>query len=159
VAGGARLEWGPLRLGAAAFRGKGLGTYVALQNAASTFNSVTRDFRYFTGLYAQMALVFGGEQFSLGAGRVQDDLLPADRADPFTSNLKYQSGISAAFYHRLTENLVLGFDYFLFRTDWWGAPNYTTDAGGMLVPAAGPALLPGEKQTVHLFNLGATFHW
>jgi hypothetical protein len=159
VAGGARLEWGPLRLGAAAFRGKGLGTYVALQNASSTFNSVTRDFRYFTGLYAQMALVFGGEQLSFGAGRVKDDLLPADRADPFTSNLKYQSGISAAFYHRLTENLVLGFDYFLFRTDWWGAPNYTTDASGMLVPAAGPALLPGEKQTVHLFNLGATFHW
>jgi len=159
VAGGARFEAGPLRLGFSAFRGKGLGVYVALQNASSTFNSVTRNFRYFTGVYGQMALVFGAEQFSLGAGRVQDDLLAEDRADPFTSNLKSQSGVSAAFYHRVTENLVLGFDYFLFRTDWWGAPNYTNDANGVPVPAPGPALLPGEKQTVHLFNLGATFHW
>ena len=53
VAGGARLEAGPFRLGLSAFRGKGLGSYVALQNAPSTFNSATFNFRYFTGFYAQ----------------------------------------------------------------------------------------------------------
>ena len=91
------------------FEAKGLGTYVALQNASSTFNSVYPNLRYFTGYYAQLALVFGREQISLGIGRVQDDLLPDDRLDDFdTSNLKYQTGISAAFYHRLTDNLVLG---------------------------------------------------
>src|SRR4029079_6749082 len=73
VAGGARLEAGWFRLGLSAFRGKGLGTYVALQNASSTFNSATRNFRYFTGYYAQTAAVFGNEQVSAGIGRVQDD--------------------------------------------------------------------------------------
>ena len=162
VAGGARLEVGPLRLGLSAFRGKGLGTYVALQNASSTFNSVTRNFRYFTGYYAQAALMFGSEQLAAGIGRVKDDLLQEDREDPGTSNLKYQTGISAAFYHRLTPNLVLGFDYFMFRTDWWGAPASITvldPMSGNSVPQVVPGFLPGEKQTVHLFNLGATFHW
>ena len=156
VAGGGRLEAGPLRFGISAFHGKGLGTYVALQNASSTFNSVTRNFRYFTGYYAQLAAVFGREQVSVGAGRVQDDLLPEDRIDPGTSNLKYQSGVSAGFYHRATDNLVLGLDYFLFRTDWWGAPLVTTDANGNNVAVG---MLPAEKQVVHFINLGATFHW
>jgi len=161
VAGGARLEAGWFRLGLSAFRGKGLGTYVALQNASSTFNSATRNFRYFTGYYAQTAAVFGNEQVSAGIGRVQDDLLPEDRTDIGTSNLKYQTGISGAFYHRLTSNLVLGFDYFMFRTDWWGAPSSISvlDANGQPVSQVVAGFLPGEKQVVHLFNLGATFYW
>jgi hypothetical protein len=162
VAGGARLEAGPFRLGLSAFRGKGLGSYVALQNSPSTFNQSTFNLRYFTGLYAQTALVFGREQLSAGIGRVKDDLLPDDRIDAGTSNLKYQTGISAAFYHRLTENLVLGFDYFLFRTEWWGAPNsilVPDPATGNTLTQILPGFLPGEKQTVHLFSLGATFYW
>jgi Gram-negative porin len=159
VAGGGRLEAGPFRLGLSAFRGKGLGAYVALQNASSTFNGGTREFRYFTGLYAQTAVVFGREQVSAGIGRVQDDLLPSDRIDIYTSNLKYQTGISAAFYHRLTDNLVLGIDYFFFRTDWWGAPAFVLDASGAAVVAPGGGLLPGEKQVIQLVNVGATFHW
>jgi len=162
VAGGARLEAGPFRLGLSAFRGKGLGSYVALQNSPSTFNSATYNFRYFTGLYAQTALVFGSEQLSAGIGRVKDDLLPEDKTDAGTSNLKYQTGISAAFYHRVTPNLVVGFDYFMFRTDWWGAPNSHVVAdpnGGPPITEILPGFLKPEKQIVHLFNLGATFHW
>jgi len=161
VAGGARLEAGIFRVGLSAFRGKGLGTYVALQNSPSTFNSATMNFRYFTGYYAQTAAVFGHEQISAGIGRVKDDLLPEDKTDAGTSNLKYQTGISAAFYHHLTSSLVLGFDYFNFRTDWWGAPNSNQipDANGIPVTQILPGFLPAEKQTVHLFNLGATFHW
>jgi len=162
VAGGARLEAGPFRLGLSAFRGKGLGSYVALQNSPSTFNSATFNFRYFTGYYAQTALVFGEEQLSAGIGRVKDDLLPEDRTDGGTSNLKYQTGISAAFYHRLTANLILSFDYFQFRTDWWGAPNsilVPDPATGNTMTQILPGFLPGEKQTVNLFNLGATFYW
>jgi len=92
---------------------------------------------------------------------VQDDLLPEDRTDIGTSNLKYQTGISGAFYHRLTSNLVLGFDYFMFRTDWWGAPSSISvlDANGQPVSQVVAGFLPGEKQVVHLFNLGATFYW
>lgn len=157
LAGGGRLEAGPLRFGISAFRGKGLGTYVALQNAGSTFRSAAPyQFRYFTGYYAQLAAVFGREQVSLGAGRVKDDLLPDDKIDSGNSNLKYQSGVSAVFAHRVTENLIVALDYFLFRTDWWGAPLTTTDATGKLVNVG---MLPGEKQVVHFINLGATFHW
>ena len=47
---------------------KGLGVYVALQNSGSTFSNVTKELRYFTGLYAQGALVFGRAQVSVGGG-------------------------------------------------------------------------------------------
>jgi hypothetical protein len=183
VAGGVRLEAGPLRLGLSAYHGKGLGSYVALQNAPSSFDQVYRDLRTFTGVYAQLALVLGREQISAGIGRVLDHQLESDKnghlvfddmgqpvIDPATgqqaldlnpaagvSNLKYQTGISAAFYHHVSDNLVLGFDYFLFRTDWWGARNSMLDANGAIVLL--PGYLPGEKQTVHFFNLGATFVW
>ena len=162
VAGGARLEAGPLRLGVSGFRGKGLGAYVALQNAASTFEPASRNFRYFTGMYAQLALVFGREQLSAGAGRVIADQLDADKVDFGKSNLKSQSGISGAFYHRVTDNFVLGIDYLLFHTEWWGAPNSTNmidPSTNNPVAIALPGFLKGEKQTVHFVNVGATFHW
>jgi hypothetical protein len=161
VAGGGRLEAGPLRLGLAAFRGKGLGAYIALQNASSTFEPATREFRYFTGLYAQTALVFGREQISAGIGRVIADQLPADKNDYGKSNLKAQTGISGAFYHHVTDHLVLGVDYLYFHTDWWGARNSTNvfDADGNPTPMLLPGYLPAEKQTVHFLNAGATFHW
>jgi hypothetical protein len=157
VSGGARLEAGPLRLGLSGFRGKGLGVYVALQNASSTFNGATRDLRYFTGVYAQSALIFGREHLAAGIGRVIVDQLPEDKVDPNNSNLQAQTGISAAFYHQLAENIVLGIDYFRFQTNWWGAPNSTNDATG--APVILPGVLPPEKQVVHIFNAGATFYW
>src|SRR6185503_18758601 len=149
--GGGRIEAGPLRLGVSAFRGKGLGAYIALQNASSTFEPASREFRYFTGMYVQTALVFGREQVSAGAGRVIADQLDADKTDVTKSNLKAQTGISAAFYHHVTDHMVLGLDYLLFHTDWWGAPNSTNalDATGAIVPVALQGYLPAEKQTVH----------
>src|SRR6185503_16963588 len=97
VSGGARIEAGPLRLGASAFRGKGLGVYVALQNSSTSFNNETKNLRTFTGLYAQSALVFGRVQVSAGAGRVLDDQLPEDKVDPNASGMKSQFGVSLAF--------------------------------------------------------------
>ncbi len=171
VAGGGRIEAGPFRLGLSAFRGKGLGAYIALQNAASTFDPSLRTLRYFTGVYAQTALVFGREQFSAGIGRVIDDQLDSDKngiidingnldASPAasSSNLKSQMGISGAFYHHLTNNLVLGFDYFFFRTDWWGARNAAIDPATYRIVLL-PGYLKPEKQVDHFFNLGATFYW
>jgi len=175
VAGGARLEAGPFRLGLSAYHGKGLGAYIALQNAGSTFDQVYRDLRYFTGVYAQTALVFGREQLSAGIGRVLDHQLDSDKNGHLTmddmgnvvldinpaiglSGLKYQTGISGAFYHHVTDFFVLGIDYFYFRTDWWGARNAMLDPTTNL-PVLLPGSLPGEKQVVHFINLGATFHW
>jgi hypothetical protein len=157
VAGGGRFEMGPVRLGLSAFRGKGLGTYVALQNAMSTFSGVDLEFRYFTGLYAQSAVVFGREQLSLGIGQVRVDQLEVDKTDYLSSQLKSHTGISAGFYHAVTENLVIGLDYFMFRTDWWGAPTSNMDASGMLT--IGPGYLKAEKQVINFLNLGATFIW
>jgi hypothetical protein len=171
VAGGVRLEAGPLRLGLSAYHGKGLGAYIALQNAASTFDSVYLDLRTFTGVYAQTALVFGREQLSFGIGRVLDHQLESDKNGHIDqdgnldltpaygiSNLKYQTGISGAFYHHVTDFFVLGIDYFYFRTDWWGARNSALDPTTNQ-PVLLPGSLPGEKQVVHFINLGATFHW
>jgi hypothetical protein len=157
VAGGARLEWGPLRLGVSAFHGAGLGVYVALQNSSTSFNTTTRELRTFTGLYGQMALVFGRSQVSAGLGQVTDDQLASDKQDASTSGLKSQAGISAGYYFSVTEHLVVGFDYFRFQADWWGAPNSTFDANGNTVILSGS--LPAERQVINFFNVGVTFHW
>jgi hypothetical protein len=157
VAGGGRIEAGPVRFGAAAFRGKGLGAYVALQNSSSSFNQVSFNLRSFTGLYAQSALVLGPAQISLGVGRVIDDQLAEDKLAAGLSGLKSQTGISLGFYYSLTAHLVLGVDYFRFQTDWWGAPNSMNDTNGVVVIL--PGVLTPEKQVINFFNAGATLHW
>jgi hypothetical protein len=153
VAGGGRVEVGPLRLGAAAFRGKGLGQYFALQNSPVAFNQATSHLRSFTGFYGQAALIFGPVQLAAGAGQVRIDLLPEDKIDSALSNAKSQTGISAAVYYSASDSLVFGLDYFRFQTDWYGAPvlDPTTMAVlGRLAP---------EKQVVSYINVGATYHW
>jgi len=158
VAAGGRVEAGPVRFGAAAFRGKGLGQYYALQNSPAVFSPVTYEVRSFTGIYTQAALVFGPVQLSAGAGRVSIDQLDVDKRDATVSNAKSQTGISAAVYYSVSDSLVLGLDYFRFQADWYGAPNATTDAASGLT-----VILPGyvtpERQVVNYLNAGATFHW
>jgi porin-like protein len=153
VAGGGRLEVGPVRFGAAVFRGKGLGQYYALQNSPVAFSPATYELRSFTGLYAQAAVVFGSVQLAAGAGQVRIDQLEIDKRDAALSNAKSQTGISAAIYYALSDNLVLGLDYFRFQTDWYGAP--TLDPTSMAVTGR----LAPEKQVVNYINAGATYHW
>ena len=153
VAGGGRVEVGPLRFGAAAFRGKGLGQYYALQNSPVAFSPATYELRSFTGVYGQAALVFGPVQLAAGLGKVHIDQLEVDKRDESLSNAKSQTGISAAVYYRLSDHLVLGLDYFRFQTDWYGAPivdSTTMAVTGRLAP---------EKQVVSYINAGATYHW
>jgi hypothetical protein len=157
VAGGARFELGPLRLGAAVFTGKGLGQYFALVNSPVVF-AQNYDLRSFTGVYAQAAVVVGAVQLAAGAGRVGVNQLAEDKIDPGVSTAKSQTGISAAVYYSLSDSLVLGLDYFRFRADWYGARRSTTDAATNMT-----VLLPGnlgpEQQVVSYINAGATFHW
>ena len=159
VSGGGRLEAGPIRFGASVFRGTGLGAYVAIQNASSSFDPKTNELRSFTGLYAQSAFVFGPAQISFGVGRVTADQLEADKVNTGISNLKSQTGISLAFYYHINDYLVLGVDYFRFQSDWWGAPNarFTDDTGSTTELL--PGYLAGEKQVLNFINAGATFHW
>ena len=158
VAGGARFEYGPVRLGAAVFRGKGLGQYYALQNSPAVFSNGTKEVRYFTGLYAQGALVLGPWQLAAGVGKVTIDLLESDTRDLIISNAKSQSGISAAVYFNVSDSLVLGLDYFRFQSDWYGAPRSGTDAVSGMPVALGGFIAP-ERQVVSFLNAGATFHW
>ena len=150
-----------MRLGLSAFRGRGLGVYVALQNSGSTFNGTSKELRYFTGLYAQSAFVIGRAQLSLGLGRVTDDQLAADKIDASSSNLKSQTGASVGFNYAISKNLVFDIDYFRFQTNWWGAPNSTnvTDMAGNTVVMILPGYLTPEKQLISFVNVGATFHW
>ncbi|MES1186329.1 MAG: porin [Myxococcales bacterium] len=162
VAGGGRFELGPVRLGLAAFRGKGLGQYYALQNSPAVFNSNTLNVRKFTGLYGQGALVFGPVQLAAGVGRVLIDQLPEDTTDYGTSNAKSQLGVSAAAYYSLSENVVLGLDYFRLQADWYGAPRYGvlpgSDPANPMMGLLGGYLQP-ERQVINYINAGATFHW
>lgn len=157
VAGGGRIEAGPVRFGAAAFHGKGLGQFYALQNSPVVVDPNTYEIRTFTGIYGQGALVLDKWQFSLGAGRVQVAQLESDKVDLGASKLKAHTGFSLGAYYSIYKNLVLGADYFYFQADWWGAPRSGMDAMGATVPIAG--YLPGEKQVLNYINVGATFHW
>jgi hypothetical protein len=166
VAAGGRLEAGPMRLGLSAFRGRGLGVYVALQNSGATFPSGLPGSGYplrsFTGLYAQTAYVNGPWQVSLGAGQLMDDQLAIDKTDVGTSNLKTQRGGSFVLNYAISNHLVLDADYFLFQTKWWGAPNAKyngTDSAGAPVLELLPGYLTPEKQLISFVNVGATFHW
>lgn len=157
AAGGARFEYSVIRFGAAAFRGKGLGQYYALQNSPVVFSPKNYDIRSFTGVYAQAAVVLEKVQLSAGAGRVSVDLLETDKSDALLSNAKSQMGISAAVYYHISDALVLGLDYFRFQADWYGAPRSSMAADGSTMILGG--FLPAEKQVVTYINAGATFHW
>lgn len=145
---GARLEIGPVRVGAAFFRGRGIGMTYALQNSSVSVNPDSYELRTFTGFYGQGALVFGKLQVAAGAGAAAADQLSADRANSGLSVIHRQIGVSAAAYYSLTDSVVLGLDYFRFMARWYGAP--TTDL---------TALLPGEKQDLNFINAGVTYHW
>lgn len=150
---GGRVEVGPVRFGAAVFAGQGLGQYYALQNSPVAFNTATKELRFFKGLYAQAAVVLGPLQLAAGAGQVRVDELEADKIDGALSNAKSQTGLSAAAYYGLSENLVLGLDYFRFQTDWYGAPIIDPATSGVIGRHA------PERQVVNYINAGATYHW
>jgi len=159
AAGGARLELGPVRLGAAAFRGRGIGMTYALQNTSVTLNPDTNELRTFTGVYGQGALVFGKMHVAAGAGVAAADQLSSDRINPGVSVIHQQIGVSAALYYSLTDSVVLGFDYFRFMARWYGAPKSTLDPVTMAPAITDGSLLPGEKQDLNFFNAGVTYHW
>jgi hypothetical protein len=147
AAGGVRLELGPARLGAAFFRGRGIGMTYALQKTSVSLSPATNELRTFTGVYGQASLVFGKLQVSAGGGVAAADQLSSDRVNTNLSVIHQQIGVSAALYYSLTDSVVLGLDYFRFMARWYGAPR------------ADFTLLPGEKQDLNFINAGLTYHW
>jgi hypothetical protein len=168
VAGGGRVEAGPVRFGAAAFHGRGLGFYTALQNDLVVFDgagsgglSIAGDLRTFTGYYGQGALVFGPLQVSLGAGTVQVNQLPQDEVNPNLSTYKSQTGLSTALYYSLSDNVVVGLDYFRLMMRWYGARNnhFQDPANGDLTIVLDPGVINEEALDINFVNAGVTFHW
>jgi hypothetical protein len=163
AAGGARVEVGPVRLGASAFHGQGIGLgFVGQRSAAisdddNTFGAaaggLTYKLRTFTGYYGQAAVVSGRWQVGAGYGQGFVDQLDVDKRNPFMSVIHTQTGISASVYYHLSDNVVFDVDYFHFRASWYGAPIVDT----MGNPTGGK--LAGELQTLDFVNAGVTYHW
>jgi hypothetical protein len=131
----------------------------ALQKTSASLNATTKELRTFTGVYGQLALVFGKLQVAAGGGVASANQLPQDRADVANSMIKRQIGVSAAAYYHVSDSVVLGLDYFRFMARWYGAaPSVLDPATSMPVLTAGP-LLPGEKQDLNFINAGVTYHW
>jgi hypothetical protein len=142
IAGGARLELGPVRLGFAGHYGRGLGFYYAQENSqVAYFNasdtSDTRDgnLRIFRGFYGQAMLVLGRVSLAGGAGASQ--LVPLAYDDTTMVHLpKQQLGINGVFLVRVLDNLVLDVDYFRGQVTWWNTSahqNFNIISAGVTV--------------------------
>jgi hypothetical protein len=159
AAGGVRLEVGPVRVGAAAFRGRGIGMGYALQYTSAAVNPETYELRSFSGAYGQLGLMLDKVQLAAGGGMAAADQLSSDRVNPSLSVIRRQIGISAALYYHATDSVVLGLDYFRFMARWYGAPASTLDPTTQEPVITTTAVLPGEKQDLDFINAGVTYHW
>lgn len=169
---GGRLEVGPVKLGVAGHRGKGVGMDFALQPTPSTWD--LRDptdpkLRTFTGVYAQaMVSATQALDISVGAGQTSVSQNPEDKVDtkdddmnPATNSatdggaasgvdsvgfvtIKSQTGVNANVTVHVTENLHLQFEYFRAMFAW-----YTPTP-------AGPATVQ-PKQNFNVVNAGITY--
>jgi hypothetical protein len=178
VSGGARVEAGPLRVGLAAFRAKGIGlsslgsSVAAADNDPSHARCIDTDndpttpcvsvnsyeLRPSTGFYGQLALVFGPWQVGGGYGLAILDQVAYDKLNPNLSVIHYQRGASGVVYYQMSDSVVLGLDAFLYNAGWYGAPLLNVDANGNPTTATGQHLV-GEKQQLVFVNLGVTYHW
>jgi len=163
VSGGARVEVGPLRLGASGYHGRGIGIGYAAQRTSVTSDSdatataglsPTYELRTSSGFYGQAALMFGGLHLTVGYGQGIVDQLDTDKVNPRLSVIHTQTGISAAVYYHVSDSVVLGLDYFHYTGSWYGAPIVDP----MTMQATGDKLA-GEKQDLNFVNVGVTYHW
>jgi hypothetical protein len=154
ASGGLRVEAGPLRIGAAGFRGKGIGLYYAMQKISATEDR-THNLRTSTGAYGQAALVFGAFQVMGGFGMSLVEQTANDKVDGTLSVIRYQRGISGGILYHISDALVFGLDYFNFAAGWWGAPLVDTST----MPPTMTGKLAGESQLVNFVSGGVTYHW
>jgi hypothetical protein len=125
-AAGFRLEVGPLRLGAAAHYGPGLGFFYAQENsqagyyfAADARDPHDGDLRTFRGFYGQLALVFGPVMLAAGAGASQLVLLPFDDT-AITPLPKQNLGVNGVFNYHIYDNFIWDLDAFRAESSWYG---------------------------------------
>lgn len=152
---GARLEAGPVRIGAGGFYGKGAGvdyafdvnpanTSPATMRAVVTTNpdgstntsmEKTNEFRNQRGFVGIAQVVLGKVDISAGAGQTQILLLQADRDAATTiSSLKTQTAFFAGVVYHVNESFHFDLDYINGGYRWYG----------------------GESQKLNVINLGTT---
>ena len=151
VAGGARLEIGPVRLGLATHYGAGLGFFYALEDTpASLYTAVTNDppgvdatLRTYAGYYGQTMVVLGRLDVAAGAGVTHLNRLEGldvDRPDKGPPNIalpRDNLGINGVVAYHLDENLVASIDFFRAVFSWYD----------------------GATQGVNTLNTGMTMAW
>jgi hypothetical protein len=163
VAGGVRLELGPVRLGLAAHYGTGLGFFYALEDTpASVYTagsgspndpaSVNGKLRVYDGYYGQLMLVLGKPtdvdvhhpRVDLAVGYGAANLHQLEGLDVNNPNgpgnpglIKQQAGINGGVFYHIDENLVASLDYFRADFTWYD----------------------GAKQGVNSLNTGLTMTW
>lgn len=169
VSGGARLEVGPARIGAAVFTGRGTGLYnafdpsdvsggPALTPGTNVLDPAKADIRTFTGFHAQVAGVFGQLEVGVGGGIAMVGSIPSDSYNYNLSAPKQQMGVGAHVNYHLTDAVVLGFDFMRMMAKWQGAPAAVVDPATSMTNLTGQ-LLAAEKQDTNFVNAGVTYHW
>jgi hypothetical protein len=138
---GARLEVGPVHLGVAGHRGKGLGFNYALEPSDTAIDQ-SGLLRLVDGYYVQSQVVI--EQFDLFAGwgiarafLTSYDKTPAQPGAMTHSIIKYHMGINGGVVYNVTPNLHVDFDYFRAAAQWY----------------------LGQSQVLNAFNTGMTVNW
>jgi hypothetical protein len=135
---GARLEVGPVHLGASGHYGKGLGLAYALQGGAvSVGPSPANQLRTFDGYSVLGQVVLGRFDVNLGWGMSRTYQLQTDLDSGSISILKRQLAYSAVLVCHATTHLHLAADYLHGDAAWF----------------------LGEAQTFDFFTVGATATW
>jgi hypothetical protein len=147
---GGRFEYGPVHLGVAGHRGKGLGLNYALEvsDAAQDFQG---NLRIFDGYYVQTQFVIGPVEPFAGIGiarvflttfdkqqKVPDPRDPTGMGTMYPhSFIKNQMGINGGVVYHVSPNIHVDVDYFRAQSQWY----------------------LGEQQTLNAVNGGMTFSW
>jgi hypothetical protein len=130
VAGGMRLEIGPMRLGLAGHYGKGLGFYYAQENSGAAAYNATNladpvdaardgDLRTFRGFYGQLAGFFGPFMLAAGAGVSQLIPLAWETGAALPPLPKQNLGINGVFNYFISDNLIFDIDFFRAQFTWY----------------------------------------
>src|SRR5205814_396303 len=120
---GARVEVGPVHLGFAGHRGRGLGLNYALEASDATLDP-ENGLRKFDGYYVQSQFVLGDVGLSAGWGITRVFLNPVDLQTDANGNIphsvvKSQMGISAGAVYHVKPWLHLDVDGFRAQFAWF----------------------------------------
>jgi hypothetical protein len=156
IAGGLRLEFGSVHLGASVHTGKGVGLgYVfafdqGLGNVATAAGPADlmlpdgspspnkpNELRTFDGFAVMAQYAAGTFDINLAFGQSRAHQLDIDKTKPLSALIKSQTGVGAGFVYHATENLHVSIDYLRAMYRWYAV---------------------GE-QDVNFINAGATIDW